>query len=151
MRLAAVALAINLIVVSGFSRPAGATQIVRMDGNWWKSIPSDVRVYVVEGMMLTYQEGYLVGAADASSAVVNDFPQIFGSASGRQTMDKISRPPEPKFSKTFGIYVDEISDYYANNPDIVSKIEIGEVFRCLADDAPPKCLDTATANAKAQH
>ena len=109
--------------------PAGATTSVSMDGSWWRDLPESSKVYVAQGLITGFEAGYNSGAAQTIDL---DGPNSESNKLSKRALNHV-----PHFSKTFGTYVHEISDFYENNPEQEISL-VGTIFRCFADDPFPK-------------
>lgn len=138
-------LIVALSFVLGFElRPVLATEIISTDGNWWNSLDDSSRVSTILGMTSAYDAGYTLAAADAA--------QYVRVHSSLKTANALEGPildlTAPRFSKVIKTYMDEATDFYANNTDLDDRVDIGQVFSCLRDSAPARCLDNIAADAR---
>lgn len=120
-----------------------ATTTVSMDGSWWQELSQPARVYVVEGMTDAYESGYIDGARDRSDAVYavlnpQQSPKSVSSSESQRIQNAANSWVMPRYSKTFGSYVNEITDFYANYPN-KTNIGVGALMGCLRDDSPHSC------------
>lgn len=131
-----VAFAMGLVI-----EPVLATESVTLDGVWWNQLPVSAKVYVIEGMIGAYQQAYLDGKGAAARYVIRH-PTTEPGLLPIKIDDEV---PVPNFTKLFGTYLNEINDYYANNPDVVTKINAASVLSCLSDGSSGSCLDDYTS------
>ena len=105
------ALATALLVATA---PAAATTTITMDGVWWQGLSDAQKVVAVQAMIdgigTGYVQGHVKGRANAY--------QLFNVPTDTilKTIQAGQMPPDsegtPEFSKTFGVYVDEINVWY---------------------------------------
>jgi hypothetical protein len=142
---------IMIAIVAAFAlgflvRPALGTEYLNLDGNWWNSLNASAKLSVAEGMTTAYEHGYSDGTADAATYATKHLKASLQNTD--LAMNMMLSNPNPAFSKTFGTYVDEISDYYVNNPEMLGKFEVGAIVSCLQDKASANCLATLTKDVR---
>jgi hypothetical protein len=103
----AFALATALLIASP---PARATTSITMDGVWWQGLSSAQKTVAVQAMMTGIASGYVLGHAKGRTDTYQLFkipePALESAIqAGRVPPDSQNAP---EFSKTFGIYVDEL-------------------------------------------
>ena len=94
--------------------PAAATTTITMGGVWWQGLSDAQKVVAVEAMIdgigTGYVQGHVKGRANAY--------QLFNVPTDTilKRIQTGQMPPDsqhaPEFSKTFGVYVDEINVWY---------------------------------------
>lgn len=119
------------------AHPAKATESVSMDGSWWTALTSDEQVIAVEAVMEGFEEGYNTGYITAG---VNDVVHYHSTRSQAQ----LAGDPAGNihFSKAFGVYQQEITDFYSQHTNATATT-IGQVMHCLADNPPYTCDQVA--------
>jgi hypothetical protein len=118
-------------------RTAFASDYTKLDGTWWNSLPSQSKTLVVQGMVSGFEGGFDNGTGAVSRYLIHKIPM---TKDDLELSEDVMNLPEPSFSKTFQTYADEITDFYAKNPDLVSKIDVTTVFGCLDDGEEASCL-----------
>lgn len=133
---AAVALACG-IAFSG--RATVATETITFNGLWWASLSETEQGEVVEGILVGFNAGAAAGYLRARTLVALD--QGENRAHFQALLDRNFRP-RLTFGKTFGTYVHEISDFYANNPTLTN-VTVDKFFDCFADQPMIPCAREA--------
>ena len=122
------------------------TELLTADGNWWQStVPYESQVYVIQGILDAYDEGWSDGALDQSNRILKELEATKMSPANQELVLGIAYRKdsgsgfaelarEPRFSRTFGYYTAAISDYYARHPSAMSNTTVGKVVGCLADN-----------------
>jgi len=112
------ALAAALVFIS---TPVGASVSITMDGVWWQGLSDREKVVAVEGIITGIGSGYAVGHPDGWTDAVNmlkvsnsQIDQFFTKLASGKPVEYLTGP---EFSKTFGVYVDEISLWYKVHPN----------------------------------
>jgi hypothetical protein len=127
----------TVIVAMVLAHPAKATESVSMDGNWWTALTSEEQVIAVQALMEGFEEGYNTGYIGAG---VNDVMHYHSTRSQAQL------PGDPvanvHFSKAFGVYQQEITDFYSQHTDAMT-ITTGQVMDCLVDNPSYTCDQVA--------
>lgn len=128
---------IALLCVSLFSSPTPATQLVSFDGTWWTSLTDDEQVTAIEGLLGGYQAGFNNGYIRALS---ND---RYHYHSTRTDAQAVGDPDSHQyFSKTFGVYQQEVTDFYSQHPSSTDVL-VGDVMACLSDKPQFTCDSVA--------
>lgn len=115
------------------STPAGATDAVSFDGVWWTGLSDSEQVVAVEAIIAGFDTGYNDGYIRAA---LNDNAHYHSTRSTAQLTDD----PETHqvFSKTFGAYQQEITDFYSAHTKSMT-VTVGDVMACLSDDPQYTC------------
>jgi hypothetical protein len=113
--------------------PVRATEFVALDGNWWTSLTDEQQLTAIQGILSGYETGYNNGYLAAG---LNDVLHYHSTRSGAQlTEDPAS---DTHFSKTFGAYQQEITDFYSRYPGSMG-LTVGDVLSCLSDNPQFTC------------
>lgn len=114
--------------------PAGATTSVTMDGVWWQGLSESEKIVAVEGMLAAFDSAYTAGAATGINWAVVAFK--VPAAQVNKATDAIIREElhaGPEFSKTFGVYRDEINVWYEAHPKRTAISPDMLLSTCFAD------------------
>ena len=127
-----------LLILFIASPAARATTYVSLDGTWWAGLTNDEQVTAVETLISGYEAGYNNG---------------FIRAAGKDTIHYHSTRTEAQlagdvalnvtFSKVFGSYQQEITDFYSSHPSSMD-VTVGNVMSCLSDMPEFTCDQVAT-------
>jgi hypothetical protein len=110
--------------------PARSTTTVTADGVWWNGLGESAQVTAVQAGLSSFQAGFESGTIAAMQYVIAAHVRPTAT-----TYATINDELGPRCSKTFGLYVSEITDYYTRNPEKMNT-PIGTMMFCLADGAP---------------
>jgi hypothetical protein len=94
--------------------PATATTTISMDGVWWQGLSDAQKVVAVQAMLSGIGTGYVQGHVKGRANAY----QLFNVPTDAilKTIQAGKMPPDsldaPEFSKTFGVYVDEITVWH---------------------------------------
>ncbi len=121
-----------------YARATTATETVRMDAAWWNDLSEAAKTTAVQGMLVGFSAGEEFGYSRAHSLVRNDHSP--NAAHFEKLLYAHYQSGRATFSKTFGTYVHEVSDLYANNPSIADHA-VREFFGCFADRPQVSCDD----------
>jgi hypothetical protein len=97
--------------------PASATTSLTTDGVWWQGLTEREKIIAIEGMLAGFNSAYVQGAATGVNWAIVAFK--VPSAQVNKSTDAIigaEMNAEPHFSKTFGVYRDEIDVWYEAHP-----------------------------------
>ena|ERR1022692_2667613 len=131
--------ALVVAFLAGFLlRPAIGSVIINADGTWWKSLSDDERPIVAVGMVDSYLNGFNVGQSAgyeygieaAATHVDRKTEERLISFTAKTKESAIESIMVPSFPKSFGTYVDEITDFYNDNPTVKNKVTVGQVLGC---------------------
>jgi hypothetical protein len=131
-------IALAIFCISG--PMALATESVTFDGVWWRSLSSSEQLVAVQGLLEGYHGGFNDGWAAAYVTVALD-----GNASHKHfatLLDHRKSNADAVYSKTFGTYRNEITDFYDSHPSLVEK-PLGLFFSCFADNPGMTCDQVA--------
>ena len=117
--------------------PARATDLVAFDGTWWTGLTDEQQVVAIEGLLSGYKEGYNSGYIAAS---VNDLNHYHSTRSQAQLVGDPSA--NVHFSKTFGAYQQEVTDFYSQYRSSMN-VTVGNVMSCLSDDPQFTCAQVS--------
>jgi hypothetical protein len=128
---ASVALAAALLFATA---PARATTSVTMDGVWWQGLSQLEKVVAVQGIINGIGMGYVLGHTAGRTDTYTLFK--IPTETLLSTIQAGRVPPDsqnaPEFSKTFGVYVDEINVWYEAHPHSSMRPD-GLLGMCFAD------------------
>lgn len=114
-----------------------ATDYVTSDGSWWTSLTDDEQLLAVRAMIAAYSSGYNDGFIHA---VILDQMHYHSTRSSAQATNDPAMVIN--FSKTFGVYQQEIIDFYSGHPSSMD-VPVAEVLDCLADSPVYTCEQVA--------
>ena len=101
-------------------------------------MPADARVYVITGLIAGYQYGTMDEHIRASERLSDGIiERTIPSQGGYASEAAIDALNSPSFSKSFGTYADEVTDFYRDHP--ASYVVVAAVVGCLADKAEASC------------
>ncbi|HUY11789.1 MAG TPA: hypothetical protein VMV73_05965 [Candidatus Dormibacteraeota bacterium] len=127
---------------SAQSAGSGATtkpsKIIHVDGTWWAGLSSDEQILTVEALVYSYQAAFDNGFIRAAKKDVAEYHSTRTTA--QLTADDAQNV---SFSKTFGTYQQEITDFYSAHPGSMG-VNLGDVMSCLSDDPQFSCAFVAT-------
>ena len=133
---ASFALAAALVFISA---PVGATTSVTMDGVWWQGLSQGEKLVAIQGLIAGMPMGYASGVTDGWWEAMNAF-KVPTSQRQTATSKFLNGNPlagKPQFSKSFGVYVDEINVWYEVHPKRTRETPAGLLGICFADKASP--------------
>lgn len=113
--------------------PARASEFVSLDGTWWTSLTDVNQLTAIQGILSGYESGYNNGYLAAG---MNDVLHYHSTRSGPQLTGDPSAFTH--FSKTFGAYQQEVTDFYSRFTSSMS-VTVGDVLSCLSDDPQFSC------------
>lgn len=141
------AVIIAALVVASFSLGT-AMDLINVDRDWWdNTVPTDSKVFVIQGMLSAYQAGWESGVTAEGSRFEREsraYSQAFQSAVRAISYRKLPNGDfaayqhPASFSHTFGYYQSAVDDFYSVHTS-ESKLFIGNVLACLADTPEPVC------------
>ena len=117
--------------------PAKATDLVSFDGTWWTGLTDEQQLTAIQGLLSGYQEGYNSGYI---AAAVNDINHYHSTRSQAQLAGDPSASVH--FSKTFGTYQQEVTDFYSQHNSSMT-IAVGNVMSCLSDNPQFTCAQVS--------
>lgn len=122
-------------VLGTLVEPALSSRRPELDGAWWKSLPTNCKLYTVEGVDAGYQTGYTDGKFASA---------LFVYAHRNDTISKFSKQiiflPQRTYDQPYENYFKIIDGFYGGT-SVSNKIPIGMVFTCLSKEATSNCLD----------
>ena len=125
--------ALAACIIATLLIPARATEFVSLDGTWWTSLTDEGQLTAIQGILSGYESGYNNGYIAAG---VNDVLHYHSTRSGPQLTGDPSSSTH--FSKTFGTYQQEVTDFYSRFTSSMS-VTVGDVLSCLSDDPQFTC------------
>lgn len=133
---------IAAVILASFSTgPAmGATPTISLDGYWWKKLSVVEKVRSVQGLIEGYQSGWVDGWGSRSIPDKSYALQVAKDPKLKDFYANVFNKGFPVFSNPFGVYVDEITDFYLMHPKR-KKTNVGSVMGCLYDQSDTQsCL-----------
>jgi hypothetical protein len=126
-----------LVFAFVITAPANATDLVSFDGTWWTSLTDEQQVVAIQGLLSGYEDGYNSGYIAAG---VNDVNHYHSTRSQAQ----LAGDPNGNvhFSKTFGTYQQEVTDFYSQYRSSIN-VTVGNVMSCLSDDPQFTCAQVS--------
>ncbi len=117
--------------------PAKATDLVSFDGTWWTGLTDVQQLIAIEGLLTGYKEGYNSGYIAAGVNDVNHYHST-------RTQAQLTGDPSANvyFSKTFGTYQQEVTDFYSQYSSSMT-VTVGNVMACLSDDPQFTCAQVS--------
>lgn len=115
--------------------PSVARPVHTANGKWWVAQPAAEKTAIVTGMISAFVQGANDGRVRAQDYVRANAR----SEAGRLGLGILKLYQNPWFSKPATSYVQSISDFYKQYPDVADKATVGEVLSCLADKPIQDC------------
>lgn len=117
------------------SVPVGATTTLTTDGVWWQGLSEDEKTFTIEGMVSGYNRGYEAGRSDGWYEAIHVLKVPISEQTAASKFASEPPPPKkPKFSKTVGIYIDEINLWYKTHPKRTSISPSQLLDLCFVDE-----------------
>jgi hypothetical protein len=117
-------------------RNAAATTFLSIDGNYWQAASNQEQIIAVQGTLSALQTGFEYGAF---AMLMEHYGQTMPRSAFRVHQSSIKAvvwryvvQNAPRFSHTFGIYANEISNFYNIHPK-ADRVVLGAVLWCLRD------------------
>lgn len=137
-------IALASLVAIGFAallaaslRSASGSIVYTADGLFWEGRNADEKSAIVAGLLSGYHNGYVGGSLNQLGYDLTTTATTKGTS--------MHEPTELLFTHSGQFYVDGIDSFYSNNADLITKVDIGRVLLCLADNPRVSCDDTAKA------
>jgi hypothetical protein len=105
------------------------------NGKWWVAQPASEKTAIVTGMVSAFVQGANDGRDRAQAYISTNA----GPEGGRLGLGILNLYQEPWFSKPVTLYVQSISDFYKQYPDVADRATVGEVLSCLSDKPVQDC------------
>jgi len=118
-----------LLVTPASPRSGTLIEPLYINGAYWRQLNMSEKQGLVVGMVVGFDSGWSLGARYG----VQMAP---ASPSTRSTL----RPGQLRFTQSVTFYVRAIDEFYAKNPQLESRVPVGEIFSgCLGDQPILTC------------
>lgn len=118
--------------------PAKANDTENFDLGWWAAMSDDAQLTAVSAAVNAYTHAYRDGYIDAAIHARKKYHST-------QTMAQVGSDPglSVTFSKSFGEYQTEVTQFYNMFADARSKATLGDILACLSDRPTFTCAQVA--------